>query len=89
MTKSRFTEVQIVGVLQEHEKGARVAGLCRRNGIFETTFYRWKKKYSGPEVSEVKRLKSLEEASSKDSMRECPAIEVDVSLSGERVGRVL
>lgn len=59
MKKSRFTEVQIVGVLQEHEKGAKVADLCRRHGITETTFYRWKKKYGGLQVSEAKRLRSL------------------------------
>lgn len=47
MRKSRFTETQIVGVLQEHEQGAKVADLCRRNGSTETTFHRWKKKYGG------------------------------------------
>ena len=61
MKKSRFTEPQIVGVLQEHEKGAKIADLCRRHGITETTFYRWKRKYGGLQVSEAKRLKSLEE----------------------------
>ena len=61
MRKSRFTETQIVGVLQEHEKGAKVADLCRRTGISEQTFYRWKRKYGGLQVSEAKRLKALEE----------------------------
>jgi len=48
-------------VLHEHEKGAKVAELCRRHGITETMFYRWKKKYGGLQVSEAKGLKSLEE----------------------------
>ena len=61
MKKSRFTETQIVGVLQEHEQGAKVGDLCRRHGITETTFYRWERKYGGLQVSEAKRLKSLEE----------------------------
>jgi putative transposase len=50
-----------VGVLQEHEKGAKVPDLCRKHGITEPTFYRWKRKYGGMDVSETKRLKALEE----------------------------
>jgi len=61
MKKSRFSDAQIVGVLQEHERGAKVADLCRKHGVTEPTFYRWKRKYGGLEVSETKRLKALEE----------------------------
>lgn len=61
MRKSRFTEEQIVGVLQEWEKGAKLADLVRRHGVTEQTLYRWKKKYGGLQVSEAKRLKALEE----------------------------
>ena len=61
MRKSRFTEAQIIGVLHEHEAGAKITELCRRHGITETTFHRWKRKYGGLQLSEAKRLKALEE----------------------------
>jgi putative transposase len=61
MKKIRFSDAQIVGVLQEHEKGAQIPDLCRKHGITEPTFYRWKRKYGGLEVSETRRLKALEE----------------------------
>ena len=59
--KKRFTEAQIIGVLQEQEAGSKVSDLCRRHGISDATFYNWKSKYGGLTVSEAKRLKSLED----------------------------
>lgn len=61
MKKQRFTEEQIIAVLKEQEGGAKAADLCRKHGISEATFYNWKAKYGGMEVSEAKRLKALED----------------------------
>ena len=61
MKRSRFSEEQIIGVLKEAEAGARVSELCRRHGISDATFYTWRSKYGGLEVSEVRRLRQLEE----------------------------
>jgi putative transposase len=61
MRGTRFTQEQIVSVLQEHEAGAATPALCRQYGISEQTFYRWKQKYGGLERGEATRLKVLEE----------------------------
>ncbi len=61
MKKSKFTEEQIAFALRQAESGTTVAEVCRKMGISEATFYNWKKKYGGLSVSELRRLKQLEE----------------------------
>ena len=61
MKRSRFSEEQIIGILKEHQAGMSPAELCRKHGISDATFYIWRKKYGGMEVSDAKRLKALEE----------------------------
>lgn len=60
MKRSRFSEEQIIGILKEHQAGATAAGLCRKHGISDATFCKWRSKYGGMEVSEARRLKALE-----------------------------
>lgn len=61
MKRKRYTEEQIIGILREHESGVETAEVCRRYGISGATFYKWKSKYGGLEVSEARRLKTLED----------------------------
>ena len=65
MKRSRFTEEQIIGILKEHQAGLSAAELCRKHGISDATFYTWRSKYGGMEVSEAKRLKQLEDENAK------------------------
>jgi len=61
MKKSRFTETQIVKILNEYEGGMSVKDLCREHGISNATFYNWKKKYQGMDVPQLRKLKELEQ----------------------------
>ncbi len=63
--RSRFSEQQIIAILKEAESGVKVADLCRQYGVGQSTFFKWKSKYGGLEVSELKRIKDLEEENRK------------------------
>jgi putative transposase len=80
MKPSRFTEEQIIGILKQAQTGMKIVDLCRMHGISDATFYNWRSKYGGMEVSDAKRLKVLEDENKKlkqmlaDSMLENKAI---------------
>ncbi len=65
MKKSRYTETQIVKAIKEHEAGKSVQDICRELGVSNVTFYNWKQRYGGMEVSDVKKMKELEEENSR------------------------
>ena len=65
MKRSRFTETQIVSILKEAESGISVVDLCRKHGMSDASFYKWRSKYGGLEASELKRLKALEDENSR------------------------
>lgn len=65
MKRLRFTEEQIIGVLKEHEAGVKTADLCRKHGVSSATFFKWKAKYGGMDVSDAKKLKALEDENRK------------------------
>jgi putative transposase len=65
MKKSRFTEERIIAILKEHHAGLSAAELCRKHGISDATFYKWRSQYGGMEVSQARKLKALEEENAK------------------------
>lgn len=65
MKRRRFSEEQVIGVLKEHQAGMSAADLCRKHGISDATFYTWRSKYGGMEVSDAKKLKALDEENRK------------------------
>ena len=80
MKRTIRTKKQIIGILQEHEAGAKCADLCRKHGMSEGTFYAWKAKYSGMTVSEAKRLKALEDENARLKRRLADAMLDNVAL---------
>lgn len=65
MKRKRFTEEQIIAILKEQEAGAKTLDVCRKHGVSSASFYKWKAKYGGLEVSEARRLKALEDENAK------------------------
>ncbi len=65
MRKSRFTDEQIIGILKEHHAGVPAVDLCRKHGISDATFYKWRARYGGMDVSDAKKLKALEDENAK------------------------
>ena len=65
MRKSRFTQEQIIGMLKEHHAGLSAGDLCRKHGISDATFYKWRSKYGGMDVSDARKLKTLEDENTK------------------------
>ena len=65
MKRSRFSEEQIIGILREHEAGSPTADVCRKHGISSATFYKWKAKFGGLDVSDARRLRALEDENGK------------------------
>lgn len=84
MKKSRFSEAQIISILRQQGQGQTVAQICREHSISEPTFYQWKSKYGGLEVTELQRLKHLEEEN-----RRLKQLVADLSLENQVVKEVL
>jgi len=84
MKSSRYTEEQIIGVLKQAEGGMKTAEICRQHGISSATFYKWKGKYGGLEVSEARRLRQLE-----DENRRLKQIVADLTLDNQALKTVI
>ena len=86
MKRSRFSEEQIIGILKEHQAGLGAKELCRKHGVSDATFYKWRSKYGGMEVPDVKKLKSLEAENTK--LKKLLAEQMmDVSTLKEMLGK--
>lgn len=86
MKRSRFSDEQIIGILKEHQAGLSAVDLCRKYGVSDATFYKWRSKYGGMEVAEAKRLKALEDENGKLKRLLADAM-LDVSTLKEMLGK--
>jgi putative transposase len=86
MKRSRFTEEQIIGILKEHQAGLGAKDLCRKHGVSDATFYKWRSRFGGMEVSDAKKLKALEAENAK--LKKLLAEQMmDVSTLKEMLGK--
>lgn len=86
MKRSRFTEEQIIGILKEHQAGLGAKDLCRKHGVSDATFYKWRARFGGMEVSDAKKLKALEAENAK--LKKLLAEQMtDVSTLKEMLGK--
>ena len=86
MKRSRFSEEQIIGVLKEHQAGMSAVDLCRKHGISDATFYKWRSKYGGMEVSDARKLWALEAENAKLKKLLAESV-MDVSTLKEMLGK--
>jgi putative transposase len=86
MKRSRFSDEQIIGILKENQAGLSALELCRKHGISDATFYTWRKRYGGMEVSEARRLKALEEENARLKKLLAESM-MDVSTLREMLGK--
>lgn len=86
MKRSRFSEERIIGILKEHQAGLSATELCRKHGISDATFYKWRSKYGGMEVSDAKKLRALEAENAKLKKLLAESM-MDVSTLKEMLGK--
>ena len=86
MRRSKYSEEQVIGILKEHEAGLSTAEICRKYGVSHATFYKWRGKYGGMEVSDARKLKALEEENRKLKKLLAESM-LDVSTLREMLGK--
>ena len=89
MRKSRFTEEQVIAVLAEQERGLSTAEVCRRHGISQTTFYKWKARFGGMDVSEARRMKTLETENARLKKLLADALSPNLGPPGGRISGLI
>jgi putative transposase len=86
MRRSKYSEEQIIGILKEHDAGLSTAEICRKYGVSDATFYKWRSKYGGMEASDARKLKALEEENRKLKKLLAESM-LDVSTLREMLGK--
>jgi putative transposase len=86
MRRSKYSEEQVIGILKEHEAGVSTADICRKYGVSDATFYKWRSKFGGMEVSDARKLKALEDENRKLKKLLAESM-LDVSTLREMLGK--